>query len=51
LGANGAPVDWNAAKLRFVIQHPLGKLAYVFDKDNSAKIRAWFAPVAQPVTV
>jgi len=40
--------DLNAKKLTFIVQHPLGKLTYVFDKKNSEKIKGWLgAPTAQ----
>jgi len=28
-------------RLRVVVPHPLGKLTYVFDRKNSAKIKSW----------
>ncbi len=33
--------DLGAKKLTFIVQHPLGKLTYVFDKKNSEKIKVW----------
>jgi len=33
--------DVNAKKLTLIVNHPLGKLTYPFDKKNSAKIKGW----------
>jgi hypothetical protein len=33
--------DLGAKKLTFIVEHPLGKLTYVFDKKNSEKIKGW----------
>ena len=35
--------DISAKKLTFIVQHPLGKLTYIFDKKNSEKIKSWLA--------
>lgn len=40
--------DINAKKLKLVIQHPLGKLTYDFDKKNSEKIKGWLASTPLP---
>jgi hypothetical protein len=40
--------DLSRKKLRVVVQHPLGKLTYAFDKKNSEKIKSWLnAPSPQ----
>jgi ribosomal protein S14 len=36
-------------RVKIVVRHPLGKIACVFDKKNSDKIRGWLAINAQPV--
>jgi hypothetical protein len=41
--------DLNRKKLQVVVRHPLGKLAYAFDKKNSEKIKTWLnAPPPLP---
>jgi hypothetical protein len=35
--------DLNRKRLQVVVNHPLGKLTYAFDKKNSDKIRTWLA--------
>src|SRR5207302_2017535 len=41
--------DIGKKRLRVVVRHPLGKIAYAFDKKNSDKIKGWLA-VPPPVT-
>jgi len=35
--------DLDKKRLRVVVRHPLGKIAYAFDKKNSDKIKGWLA--------
>jgi len=35
--------DLNRKRLQVVVNHPLGKLTYAFDKKNSEKIKSWLA--------
>jgi hypothetical protein len=39
--------DLDKKRLRMVVNHPLGKLTYAFDKPNSEKIKGWLG--ASPV--
>jgi hypothetical protein len=43
---HGCILDPNRKKLRVVVQHPLGKLTYAFDKKNSEKIKNWLGTPA-----
>ena len=40
--------DIQTKKLQLTVNHPLGKLTYAFDKDNSDKIKGWLAPKPLP---
>ncbi len=40
--------DPQGKRIRLVVQHPLGKVTYAFDKKNSEKIKGWLrAPTTQ----
>ena len=41
--------DPGKKRLRVVVRHPLGKIAYAFDKNNSDKIKGWLAAPPLPV--
>ena len=41
--------DLGKKRLRVVVRHPLGKIAYGFDKKNSDKIKSWLSVNAQAV--
>ena len=38
--------DLNRKKLTVIVNHPLGKLTYAFDKTNSEKIKGWLSASA-----
>jgi len=38
--------DLNRKKLQVVVRHPLGKLTYAFNKQNSEKIKSWLNTAA-----
>jgi hypothetical protein len=38
--------DLGKKRLRVVVRHPLGKIAYGFDKKNSDKIKGWLGQTA-----
>jgi hypothetical protein len=39
--------DLGKKRLRVVVRHPLGKIAYGFDKKNSDKIKGWLGETAE----
>lgn len=39
-------VDPQGKRIRVVVQHPLGKVTYAFDKKNSDKIKGWLSSPA-----
>ena len=39
-------IDPKGKTIRVVVQHPLGKVTYAFDKKNSEKIRGWLGSPA-----
>ncbi len=39
-------VDPQGKRIRVVVQHPLGKVTYAFDKKNSEKIKGWLSSPA-----
>lgn len=41
-----AVVDSEAKKIKMKFHHPLGDITYQFNKDNTAKLKAWFAAAA-----
>lgn len=42
--------DVNAKRLKLIVNHPLGKLTYAFDKKNSEKVKGWLG-IATPTAV
>ena len=40
--------DLNRKKLTMIVNHPVGKLTYAFDKTNSEKIKGWLSASLRP---
>jgi hypothetical protein len=47
----GCLKDVKAKKLKLIVNHPLGKLTYAFDKKNSEKIKGWLRIAPVPAVV